>query len=166
MGIEISRKINIKKYKNAILYFLKYCNNQHLGATKLNKLLYYFDFISFRDRKNSITGDKYIHKEFGPVPETIDFVLTDLQKEGSINVERISIEEGKDFFKHELLKDPDISAFDSYEQELLENICKEFSIWSTAKIVEQTHLEAPWFYSKPYQEVDYNYSKDIDFFAK
>jgi hypothetical protein len=36
--------------------------------------------------------------------------------------------------------------------------------WSTDKIVSQTHLEAPWFYSKPYEIVDYAYSKDIDFF--
>lgn len=166
MGIEKKQKLEKGKYKNAILYFLKYCNNQHLGATKLNKLLYYLDFISYRDRETSVTGDRYLHKQYGPIPETVDSILNDLKESGLINIERISCEDGKDFFKHNLIKDPDLSVFDDYENKLLKNICDEFSLWSTDKIVDQTHLEAPWFYSKPYEEVDYNYAKDIDFFVK
>lgn len=168
MEKEKKQNLNEEKYKNAILYFLKYCNNQHLGATKLNKLLYYLDFISYRDRKISVTGDKYIHKQYGPIPETVDLILKDLKEEGSINIERISSEDGKNFFKHDLIKDPNLSIFDGdgYEKGLLKNICDKFSLWSTDKIVDQTHLEAPWFYSNPYDEIDYNYSKDIDFFVK
>ena len=52
--------------------------------------------------------------------------------------------------------------FDKYELILLEKICKEFELWSTNKIVNQTHLEAPWFYSKPFDVVDYNYSKSLE----
>ena len=63
-------------------------------------------------------------------------------------------------------KDVDEKVFDEKEQELLKNICKEFSDWSTDKIVEKTHLESPWFYSKPFEKVDYKYSSDIDFFTK
>ena len=159
-------QIRKKQYENAILYFLKYCNNQHLGKTKLNKLLYYLDFISFRDRKQAVTGDIYLHTQYGPVPETVDIILKDLQKENFITIEKISLDENKDKWEHKLLKDPDLSVFDGYEKNLLENICKEFNLWSTDKIVEQTHLEAPWFYSKPYEEVDYKYANDIEFFPK
>lgn len=161
-----NKEVEQEKYKNAILYFLKYCNNQHLGATKLNKLLYYLDFISYRDREKSITGDRYIHKQYGPIPENVDFILKELQEEKYIEIKRVSCGKNKDFFRHKLLKNPDISVFDGYEEKLLENICDEFSLWSTNKIVDQTHLEAPWFYSKPFEEVDYSYSKDIDFFSE
>lgn len=159
--------INLQKskYKNAILYFIKYCNNQYLGATKLNKLLYYLDFISFRDREKSVTGDVYVHKQYGPVPQDVDEILTELQVEGFLEIERVTYKDGETFH-YENKKEPDFSNFDNYEIKLLENICAEFSLWSTPKIVNQTHLEAPWFYSKPFQEVDYNYSKDIDFFLE
>ena len=62
------------------------------------------------------------------------------------------------------IKDIDEKVFNKEEKELLKNICKEFLDWSTDKIVEQTHLESPWFYSKPFEKVDYKYSSDIDFF--
>ena len=45
-----------EKFKNAILYFVRYCNTKDLGATKLNKLMYYLDFLHYRDFKVSVTG--------------------------------------------------------------------------------------------------------------
>lgn len=161
-------KLNKDKYKNAILYFIKYCNNNHLGTTKLNKLLYYLDFISYRDRRISITGDRYIHEQYGPIPENADNLLVELKKDGFIDVNQVPFESEESGFKNEfnLLKDPTLSVFDSYEKDLLKNICKEFTPWSTDKIIDQTHLEAPWFYSKPLEPVDYEYAKDIDFFEK
>ena len=55
--------MNKQKYKNAILYFIKYHNknNHSLDYEKLSQLLYYLDFINYRDKKESITGDFYIH---------------------------------------------------------------------------------------------------------
>ena len=159
------KKLNGGKYNNALLYFFKYCNNQYLGATKLNKLLYYLDFISYRDRKTSVTGDYYIHLDYGPVPDTIDDVLSALKSSDKITVTQIPYKEGKRF-EYKALGEPDMNVFDDSEKKLLENICKEFYLWSTDQIVNQTHLEAPWFYSKPYDQVDYKYASDIDFFNK
>lgn len=157
--------LNDAKYENAVLFFLKYCNNKYLGATKLNKLLYYLDFISYRDKKKPVTGDIYIHLDYGPVPENIDLVLAKLKASGTIDVEIVEYKGGFTF-NYKATKDPIIEGFDEYEKKLLENICKEFELWNTDKIVEQTHLEAPWFYSKPYDPVDYSYAKDIEFFVE
>lgn len=159
----VNEKVNYKKYSNSILYFLKYCNTSFLGATKLNKLLYYLDFISYRDRGKSITGDLYVHKDFGPVPDTVDNVLVKMKEKGDLSID---VEPWKDnvVYKFKNLDEPDLSAFDKYELSLLEKICGEFELWSTDKIVNQTHLEAPWFYSKPYEIVDYKYASSIEFF--
>jgi len=156
--------INRAKYENAILFFLKYCNNQYLGATKLNKLLYYLDFIAARDKGQSVTGDQYINKQFGPVPANVDDVLTTLKTQEAIDVQKVAHKDGE-MFKYDAKKEPDLSVFDEYEKDLLAKICEEFSLWKTEKIVNQTHLEAPWFYSKPYEIVDYKYAKDIEFFS-
>lgn len=112
-----------------------------------------------------MSGDIYIHKDYGPIPDRVDDVLVGLKKHKKLNVELVPY---KDSFvtKFNLLKDPDLSVFDEYEKELLAYLCKEFELWSTDKIVSQTHLEAPWFYSKPYDVVDYEYASNIDFFKR
>jgi len=144
---------------------MKYCNNQYFHTTKLNKLLYYLDFVYFRDFKKSVTGDIYIHQGFGPVPSYIDQILAELKQEGSIDTIAKSYKDGE--FVNFTLKNPkkvDETIFNPNQKKLLKKICNEFLDWSTDKIVSQTHLEAPWFYSKPYEIVDYAYSRDIDFF--
>ena len=155
--------LNKIKYKNSILYFIKYCNNKYLGATKLNKLLYYLDFINYRDSNASVTGDFYIHNHYGPTPSEVTVVISEMLEKGDIEVKKDPFENSHST-SFNVKKDVDEKVFDEKEQELLKNICKEFSDWSTDKIVEQTHLESPWFYSKPFERVDYKYSSDIEFF--
>ena len=85
----LNTKLNEQAYKNAVLYFIKYCNNKYLHATKLNKLLYYLDFISFRDHKKPLTGDVYIHQGYGPVPSRVDDILSQLKTSGAIDTEAV-----------------------------------------------------------------------------
>lgn len=156
--------LNKLKYKNAILYFIKYCNNKYLGATKLNKLLYYLDFINYRDRKNPVTGDFYIHNHYGPTPSEVNSIISEMVENKEIEVNKDPFEDSHTT-SFKLIKDVDEKSFNEEEKMLLKNICNEFMDWSTDKIVEQTHLESPWFYSKPFEKVDYKYSSDIDFFT-
>jgi len=161
----IDHNIDERLYKNAVLYFIKYCNNQFLGRTKLNKLLYYLDFIAYRDWGKSVTGDIYIRQEFGPVPSHIDEVLAFLKADGSIDTQVVP-QGGHERIKFELKNNSalDENVFSQQQKELLGNICNEFGSWSRAKIVSQTHLEAPWFFSRPLEIVDYKHAEDIDFF--
>lgn len=158
-------KIDERIYKNAVLYFIKYCNNQYLHVTKLNKLLYYLDFVYFRDHRKSITGDLYIHQEYGPVPSHTGEILTELNSDQAIDIQTIDYKNGEMInFKIKDSTKLDESVFSVDQSKLLKQICDEFGNWPTDKIVAQTHLEAPWFYSKPYEVVDYAYASDIDFF--
>lgn len=161
----MSTNINERLYRNAVLYFIKYCNNKYLHATKLNKLLYYLDFVYFRDHKKSVTGDVYIHQGYGPVPSRVDETLAKLRTEGAIDTEAVPHNDAE--MINFSLKDGsqlDESVFSADQKKLLKKICDEFGNWPTEKIVAQTHLEAPWFYSKPYEIVDFDYARDIEFF--
>ena len=165
MGEVSNVKIDERLYKNAVLYFIKYCNNKYLHATKLNKLLYYLDFVYFRDHKKSVTGDVYIHQGYGPVPSHVNEILANLKNDGAIDTEAIPHNDTE--MINFSLKDSsqfDETVFSDNQKRLLKQICDEFGNWPTEKIVAQTHLEAPWFYSKPYEIVDYAYARDIDIF--
>ena len=158
-----SLPIDREKYKQAVLYFVAHCNNSYLGKTKLNKLLYYLDFISYRDRQNPVTGDSYRHLQYGPVPALVDEIISELKDAGSLAVTPVLYDnDSKKTFDFQQLKEPDTSAFDDYEANLLKQICQRFELWETNQIVDQTHLEAPWVYSQPYDLVDYELADDID----
>ena len=55
-----------KKILSGIKYFVK--NTQHVGRTKLFKLLYFWDFLYFKKYGLSVTGYQYYTFPFGPVP--------------------------------------------------------------------------------------------------
>ena len=119
MVLTFRQKLNERVYKNAILFFVKYCNNQYLHATKLNKLLYYLDFIYFRDHKKPVTGDVYIHQGYGPVPSRVDEILATLQNEGAIGTDTVDYKDGE-LVRFEL-KDPtqfDEAVFSSDQEKL------------------------------------------------
>ena len=151
-----------EKYINALLYFIEHCNNKFLGKTKLNKLFYYLDFIYYRDNSKSITGDKYRCLDYGPVPRKIDDIIAEAKKKKLIKIEQLCSETKKKEFS--LLSKVNKGIFNEKEKELLSKICTEFADYSTQKIVDQTHFEAPWFYADLYDDIDYDYANDIDFF--
>ena len=64
--------LNRDKYTQALLYFITECGNEHLGITKLNKLFYYLDFISYRDRRTTVTGETYVHLSKGPLATSLE----------------------------------------------------------------------------------------------
>ena len=160
---KIIMAVNQKKYLNLLLFFIKECNNKYLGIVKLNKLFYYLDFIFYRDNKKSVTGDIYISRGYGPVPSQIDNIISKAKTKKMISVdEQISKDRKRVVFK--ALKDYDLSCLNDKEKVLLKKIVKQFKGYSTDEIVDQTHLEAPWFYANLYDKIDYRYSNDIDFF--
>ena len=57
---------NREKLLNAIVFFVKKTN--YCGTTKLFKLLYYLDFLHFRETGRSVTGLDYSALPYGPVP--------------------------------------------------------------------------------------------------
>ena len=55
-----------------------------LGATKLNKALWFSDTIAYRLNGRSITNAAYVKRQFGPVPRRILPVLNELHAEGKV----------------------------------------------------------------------------------
>lgn len=157
--------LNKEKYINALVFLVSNCGNKKLGIVKLNKLFYYLDFISFRDRGHSVTGEIYKRLPMGPfAPHLQDKIIKLAEKEKFIK----SIEDESSKFgkrnHYEALKSFNADIFDEYEKNLLEYICLNFKDWTTDQMIAQTHSEAPWVFSKDNQDIDYKNSDDIEFF--
>jgi len=131
-----------EKTKQVILF---YAERQHPYKTKMNKLLFYSDFVHFRNTAQGITGLKYVAISHGPVPNNYEYLFEALVEEGLIakeytmtnfgEVEQI-IPAGK--FKF------DSSLFSTSEIEALEYIANIFKDTSAYDIVDRSHREPAW----------------------
>ena len=159
--------IKKEKYINALLYFISNCGNEKLGLTKLNKLFYYLDFISYRDKKESVTGETYVHLQMGPFAAQLqNKIIKEAEKQKLITQDK---DESTKFGKrnrYQALTVPEVSVFSGYEKKLLNYICVTFKDWNTDQMIAQTHSEAPWVFSEANKSLDYKNADDIEFFTK
>jgi uncharacterized phage-associated protein len=136
--------MDLKRQKliNAVIYF---CTNTKMcGKTKLVKLLYYLDFMHFRQTAKSVTDLQYYAWQFGPYPVSfgneIDHPPTDLTKALLICKEP---EKKSVTIKCRVKFDKDV--FSRRELKLLEQIAFIFKEARAEDIVEASHLpNHPW----------------------
>lgn len=129
-----------------------------LGATKLNKVLWYSDVFAFVQEGKSITGTAYVKQQFGPVPKNILSARKRLVDQGAI-VERDALNwyPQKQFIA---TRPADISMFSSVEISIVDKvvdiICENHTaasisylshdfIWEIAEIGEEIPLSAAAF---------------------
>ncbi len=81
------REPNEKRFGELLLYISKKCaSDPKFGATKLNKILFYSDFLAYAQLGNSITGCEYQKLPHGPVPKRILAVRAALERQGVKNM--------------------------------------------------------------------------------
>jgi Protein of unknown function (DUF4065) len=123
----------------AIHYIVSRCPPEQLGATKLNKILWYSDIAYYERTGASITGDEYVKQQFGPVPKHTLPATRDLENERAI-VSRNASYFGMTKKEYWSLREPDISKCDpvaiSIMDQTIEWICNEHTARS---ISEETH---------------------------
>lgn len=65
-------KFKSRKFRNLMLYLAYLCREDpYFGAVKLNKMLYYCDFIAFSRLGEPITGASYQKLSEGPAPRLL-----------------------------------------------------------------------------------------------
>jgi uncharacterized phage-associated protein len=153
-----------EKIINAIIFFIK--NTKHCGKTKLFKLLYFLDFIHFKQTAKSVTGLVYNAWQWGPAPadlfNELESPRADLQK-----YLYIPKTEPGEFFKIRIRKgikfDP--KYFSKRELRIMEQVAEIFYEAFADDMVRVTHLpNDPWditMRSKgEHAEIDYMLSLD------
>ncbi|NQW21882.1 MAG: SocA family protein [SAR202 cluster bacterium] len=84
----MEQKFNEGKFRELILYIAgRSVNDQHFGAVKLNKILYFSDFNAYRELGSSITGADYQHLNEGPAPREFLRIKDSLIEQEEANIE-------------------------------------------------------------------------------
>jgi uncharacterized phage-associated protein len=134
---------NRAKLRQAILYFLYHANGQHLGRTKLMKLLYFLDFEHVRAHGRPITGAVYRKLPHGPVAvEALDELML-LAEDGWIDVRPRETARGRQtqYQPHAPL---DLSVFGESEKLMLETVADTWRDAMMDDAVLASHTEYPW----------------------
>lgn len=130
--------LSLNRLKNAMLYLLE--NSKDVWCTKMNKLLFYIDFLAYRENGMAISGLSYKAIDFGPVPERWDVVYSEFAE---IHQELRSI---GDFVGSVLTSTgkADMSLFSEAEIKVMEKVCSQFKDFSSRELSRVSHEEKAW----------------------
>lgn len=155
--------INIDKVKIILSYLADRVDN--LYVTKLMKLLYYIDFISYAERGSSITNDTYYKLPYGPIPSFIKNeidVLHNSTMESSTRSQLFNIIELKDpKTKYGKIvankgKRLDADELPSYELELINDVITKLGNKSATVLSNKTHKEKPYILTTMNSVISYD----------
>ncbi|MFA6349575.1 MAG: type II TA system antitoxin MqsA family protein [Candidatus Omnitrophota bacterium] len=151
------KQFDLEKTKNMILYILGF---HKTFATKINKLLWYMDFLFFQKFSLSISGNCYLHLKYGPVPDGYDLIIGIMMNEKLIDKEEV--------FKHdcaqELLKpsmQSDKAIFSKEEVFVMNYVLEKFKDFTCKEISEYSHKEIPYKNTDEGEVISYNLADDL-----
>ena len=127
------------KIKNILLYFIDKLGG--VFTTKMNKLLFYADFCSYKRRGVGMTGLSYKAIQYGPVPEKWNVVYGSVE---DIDFEIVSFASGDSGEKLTSKMAPDLTAFSPEELTILDEIIYKFGNKTANQLSELSHKEDAW----------------------
>jgi putative zinc finger/helix-turn-helix YgiT family protein len=152
------KKFNLQKMIEIILYIL---NGKKEYKTKINKLLWYIDFLNFKKQVRSITGSSYINLKYGPTPDSYGFIFELMIKEEFIDTEEVFLKEGepREIFKS--FKKCSKEIFSRSEREIIDFVIEYFKNYSAAAITEKSHKEIPYKNTKRRHKISYDLAEKL-----
>lgn len=131
-----------------------------LLKTKLMKLLNYSDMIFYKENGLSISGLKYAHLPYGPVPDNFDMILG---KMAADHIAHIEVFYDGSYENHQVIPECDVpeGTLSDEEIEVLNRIYEKFKNFGSAEISNYSHREKGYNATKTGQIISYAYAMDI-----
>lgn len=130
------------KLRELVIYIANKCEDDpKFGAVKLNKILFYADFISFAEYGEPVTGVKYRKFQQGPVPTILKRVRTEMEENGEVVVRKKSYH-GR--VQHRLipLRDPDFDLLGARDIALVDDVIRMLWPRSAHEVSQLSHDRA------------------------
>lgn len=132
------------KLKELALYIAARCESDPtFGATKLNKILFYSDFLAYARLGEAITGDEYQCLEMGPAPRHWLPLKADMVKRGQA-AEQVRNRYGKEQKRLIPLRDADLSQFSGEEIAIVDEVIEGLRGMNAREVSELSHGFTGW----------------------
>jgi putative zinc finger/helix-turn-helix YgiT family protein len=136
--------LDMRKYGAVVCAFCERITG--IPQTKLNKLVFYTDFLHFKAFGQSLTGASYVRMQFGPVPVGWSFlhevVLADQNCIRVVKREFANGKEGTEFFVGDGASS--LPALDEDQLRVVEKVASLFKRLNAGQISEKSHKESAW----------------------
>jgi DNA-binding transcriptional regulator YiaG len=153
---------NMEKFTEMVVFFAE---KLQPWKTKLNKLLFYADFVMYKQSCFSMSGVRYRAIPMGPVPNNFNSIFEYLANNEDVNIIYATFPEGGtgEQFKPNSKRKFHAELFTENELLILENIAQRFKDTTTNEIIEISHKEKAWQENKDEKKIiDYIYSFDLN----
>ena len=156
------RNPNFEKITEMVVYF---SDKLSPFKTKMNKLLFYADFLMFKQSCFSISGMRYKAVDMGPVPINFQSIFEYLANKYEIDIFTTEFPQGYigEQFKSKNDRPFRAELFSENELNVLEKVATVFKPTSTNEMIELSHLEEAWKKNEKNKSViSYEYAFDLN----
>jgi putative zinc finger/helix-turn-helix YgiT family protein len=152
-----SQEVSWRKVCETVVWL---CQGPGVWRTKLNKLLFYADFLHAKHHGATVTGLPYIRLQHGPVPDNYELVFATLCSNGHIGIAEKAVGEHIAYL-HRSMRGPDVTVFRPSEIEVLVTVQREFQRMGAVEISELSHREDAWLKTLPGHQVSLAHAKSL-----
>jgi len=141
------KKPSLDRIAATLSYFSECIPN--LWKTKLNKLLFYSDFLHYRRTGYSISGIAYRAIPFGPVPAEYEKLYVKLQDDQLAAIGLVEFDNGNYGETVTATRKFDETKLTPSELNTLKDVVEKFASCTANKIVNISHEEKAWKENRP-----------------
>lgn len=137
------RNPDFEKFTEMVVFFSEQIEP---FKTKMNKLLFYADFLMFKQSCFSISGVRYRAIDMGPVPNNFQSIFEYLANNEYIDIFYTQFPQGYtgEQFKARKERPFNQELFSETEMTVLNKVAEVFKASTTNNIIETSHLENAW----------------------
>jgi hypothetical protein len=147
---------NERKFAELILYISqKSAFDSTFGSTKLNKILYFSDFLAYGKWGEAITGAEYQNLKRGPAPRRLIPVRKELEIEKALAIQPVQLSNG--FVQHRVinLREANLTLFKASEIALVDEVIDTLKGLNATEASALSHLDVGWKVTEEGETIDY-----------
>ena len=149
-------RTNDSRFKELVLHVAeRSADDASFGATKLNKILFYSDFLAYGYFGESITGQEYFRLPHGPAPRYLLPVQQDMERAGDIVMQEVN----RYAYRQKRvipLRPARLGLFTSEQLELVQEVIDALQTHSAVQVSELSHDFLGWELVQDGETIPYN----------
>ncbi|HEY3282616.1 MAG TPA: type II TA system antitoxin MqsA family protein [Armatimonadota bacterium] len=155
-----NRKFCAELLREMMVFFVHRLRGSY--KTKVNKLLFYSDFLHFRHFGVSISGATYVHLTFGPVPDQYEDYLFQLEAfDEALERREVMLQTGDVVEQLVATRAATMDLFSSTAERVLESVAAHFEGMTSKQVVELSHEEPAYQETTPKERIPYTFAAQL-----
>jgi uncharacterized phage-associated protein len=138
-----------------MLYIAAKCEStSNFSATKLNKILYFSDFVYYQRTGQPVTGSEYIKEKYGPVPKRLLPIRKKLVANKEAAIKKSTTISGLEQHRLIPLREPDLTKFSAAEIDVVDRVIAACNDQNAKQLSELSH-DRVWRIAEMGQPIPY-----------